>query len=398
MQPNLSTLKEELLSELETNILPYWINNTVDKKHGGFVGKIDHFNAIIPNASKGAVLNARILWTFSAAFRILHDKSYFEPAKRAYQYIQDHFIDKQFGGVFWELDHQGKPLNTRKQIYALSFTIYGLSEYYRISGEEKALRTAIELFELIEKHSLDKTRNGYIEALSRDWQPLDDLRLSEKDANESKTMNTHLHILEAYANLFRVWKNERLRKSLTNLIRLFIDRFIDPKSFHQNLFFDDDWNLKSEDISFGHDIECSWLLYEACEILNDEKLRTEVLPLTVNMANSAFRGIDNDGGMMNEEFPSKKKFDTDKHWWPQAEALVGFFNAYQLSGDKKFLEQTLSSWNFIKSKIIDKENGEWYWRVNQQGVPNTRDEKAGFWKCPYHNSRACMELIERINA
>lgn len=395
MEEPLIQLREALENELHQNILTWWLRYAVDHNHGGFIGMVDAKNNPNPQAPKGSVLNARILWTFSAAFRLTEEPTYFETANRAYKYLTDYFIDQQYGGVFWELDYKGSPINQRKQIYALSFAMYGLVEYYKACGEEQALKLAIKQFELIEAHSFDKNQNGYVEALSRDWQPLEDLRLSEKDANESKTMNTHLHILEAYTNLYRVFKNQRFQAALKNLIQLFLNKFIHSNG-HLNLFFDDDWNLKGDHISYGHDIECSWLLLEAAEVLGDETLLEKVKRVALIMAGAVLEGMDADGGLFNEKEPASNKLDTDKHWWPQAEALVGFYNAYQLSGEKKWAQLAMKSWAFIKKQIVDEVHGEWFWRVNKAGEPNIEDEKAGFWKCPYHNSRACMELMERI--
>jgi mannobiose 2-epimerase len=209
-------------------------------------------------------------------------------------------------------------------------------------------------------------------------------------------MNTHLHILEAYANLFRSWKNPRLESSLENLIRLFLEKFVNHESGHLNLFFDDHWNLKSTLISYGHDIECSWLLHEAAEVLGNPELVLETSRTAVHMARESFTGLDKDWGLCYEWFPVEQKLDTDKHWWPQAEAMVGYFNAYQLSGDERYAVKALNSWDFIKEKIIDHQYGEWYWSVDREGNPRTEKEKAGFWKCPYHNGRACMEMTRRI--
>lgn len=396
MKTELKQLKAELESELFDNILSYWKNNTIDEKNGGFIGSINGQNVPDYNAPKGIVLNSRILWTFASAYRIFKKQDDLDIAKRAFQYIAEYFVDKKYGGVYWEIDYKGKPTNPRKQIYGLSFTIYGLVEYYRVCSDESALETAIDLFNLIEKHSFDKKRNGYIEALTEEWNKMDDYRLSEKDANESKTMNTHLHILEAYTNLYRVWKNDNIKRALKNLIELFIDKFIND-NYNLNLFFDDDWNLKSDMISFGHDIECSWLLYEAAEVLGNLELIQKVSSISVKMSEVTFKGLDNDGGLMNEDFPSKQHLDTDKHWWPQAEAIVGFYNTYELTNDEFFLQKAIDSWEFTKKHIVDNIKGEWFGRVDKNGVVFTDDEKAGFWKCPYHNSRACMEIVERVN-
>lgn len=390
-------LKKEVEQELKGNILPYWMKYAPDYENGGFFGHVTHFNQPVDKAKKGAVMNARILWTFAAAYRMSGEKVYLETATRAFEYIVDRFVDKEYGGVFWEVDFQGGVSASRKQIYAIAFTIYALAEYWMACGEDQALQTAIGLFNDIESHAFDSKRNGYTEAFTGDWKPLEDLRLSEKDHNESKTMNTHLHIMEAYANLYRIWKDMRLEKALENVIRLFLNKFIDPESYHLNLFFDEKWNLKSSLISYGHDIECSWLLHEAAQVLGKSELMEQTAQLSVHMARKNFTGLDKDGGLFYEFFPVENKLDTDKHWWPQAEAMVGFFNAYQLSEDPQFLQKTMESWNFIKEKIVDRDYGEWYWSVNQEGTPQTEKEKAGFWKCPYHNGRSCMELIVRID-
>jgi mannobiose 2-epimerase len=394
MKNTLLTLKNEISHELE-QILAYWINHSVDNQHGGFIGHIDFNNQPVTEATKGSVLNARILWTFSAAYRLTKNEQYLQIAHRAYDYFKNHFVDYNLGGVYWEISFDGKPMNKRKQIYALSFAIYGMTEYYMACQNPEALQLAIGLFQAIEKHSFDPVQNGYFEALTEDWKPIADLRLSDKDANESKTMNTHLHILEAYTNLYRVHKTPELQLALQNLIELHIHKFINPVSYHLNLFFDDNWNLKSDAVSYGHDIECSWLLYEAAEVLDNKTLLNRVAELSVKMARATFAGMAADNGLMAEAVPSKNELDTDKHWWPQAEAMVGFFNAWEISRDQVFVDKTVQVWQFIKANIIDHKNGEWFWKVNKLNHPDEKDEKAGFWKCPYHNSRACMELMRR---
>lgn len=394
MKEKILTLKRELREELTGNILPFWMKRAVDNQSGGFLGHVDFYGNPDPLANKGGILNARILWTFSASYRVIQNPEYLEYANRAFRFVVDKFYDKEFGGTFWELDYLGRPVQTKKQIYALAFTIYGLVEYYRVNRNEEALDLAKALFNDIEVHSFDKDKNGYFEAFTREWEPIEDLRLSAKDQNESKTMNTHLHILEAYTNLYRVWKDDLLKSQLENLIRLFVDHFINENG-HLNLFFDDDWTLKSDLVSFGHDIECSWLLQEAAEVLGNGELIETSKELATKIAAQNMRGLDTDGGLFYEYFPSGNRWDYDKHWWPQGEAVVGYFNAYQVSGDETFLNKAIGSWRFIQKYLVDKENGEWHWSVNREGETQPNEAKAGFWKCPYHNSRACLEIIER---
>jgi len=388
-------LKEEFRSELLTNILPYWMNRMVDDEYGGFHGRRDGYDHLELKADKGIILNTRILWTFSHAAYMLKDSIYKRVADRAYQYITRYFIDSKFRGVYWMVNFEGSPLVTKKQVYAQAFAIYAFAEYSKASGKKESLEHAIDLFHLTETHSFDQNENGYLEAFDREWKLLEDLRLSEKDANEKKTMNTHLHILEAYTSLYRVWKDAFLGKQLRNLILIFRDKII-SNTKHFNLFFDEHWNVKSHEISYGHDIEGSWLLFEAAEALEDENLISEIKKLCLAMVEETLQqGFDEDGGLMNEA-NDKGLIDGDKHWWPQAEALVGLVNAWQLSANDKYLEAAIRTWRFIQTKLIDKEYGEWYWRVDRSGVINRDEDKSGPWKCPYHNGRAMLELMNRL--
>ncbi|WP_455966656.1 AGE family epimerase/isomerase [Bacteroides fluxus] len=394
---DINRMRKEMEEELVTDILPFWIKKMTDTANGGFYGRITGREILIPEAEKGAVLNARILWTFSSAYRILKKDEYLVTATRAKRVIIDDFYDKEYGGVFWSLDCKGRPLDTKKQIYALGFAIYGLSEYYRTTGDEEALDYAIRLFESIEEHSFDSVKNGYCEALTREWGEIADMRLSDKDENERKTMNTHLHILEPYTNLFRVWKDQRLKGQLRNLIGIFTDKILNMKTGHLELFFNDDWVSKYRIVSYGHDIEASWLIHEAALVLGDRTVLEKIEPLVEYIAAASDEGLAPDGSLIYETFPGKDKTDTERHWWVQAENVVGHANLYQYFGDEVAMRKALRCWEFIKRHLIDYKNGEWYWSVRSDGSINTADDKAGFWKCPYHNGRMCMEIIERFS-
>ena len=361
-------------------ILPFWMTRMPDPR-GGFYGRIDGLGNVHPEAEKGAILNARILWTFSAAYRVLGDPAYLDMATRAKCALLDNFFDPEFGGVYWSLHPDGTPKDTKKQIYALGFAIYGLSEYARATGDKSSLVHAIKLFFDIENHSFDTERNGYFEAFTREWGEIADMRLSDKDANERKTMNTHLHILEPYTNLYRVWPDARLAAAIRNLIDIFVDRILDPQTFHLRLFFDDDWNSKVDAISYGHDIEASWLIHEAALVLGDEALLARVEPVVHAIAQHAEFDI---------------LYHSSCQWWEYAETVVGNYNVWQHFGDAEALDRALKTWDFIESHLVDRQQGEWFWSVTLPDyAPNRAEDKAGFWKCPYHNSRACLELIER---
>ena len=327
---------------------------------------------------------------------MLGKSEYLKIATRAKRYFIDHFIDPEYGGVYWSLDYKGQPKDTKKQFYAIGFAIYGLSEYARATNDQEALEQAINLYRCVEEHALDKEYNGYIEAMTRNWQPIDDMRLSEYDANYPKSQNTHLHIIEPYANLYRVWPSKELEASLRNIIGIFTDRILNPETHHLDLFFEMDWTRGAGQLeSYGHDIECSWLMHEAALVLGDQKVLNKVEPIVQIVAKASEKGLNPDGSMIHEANLTAGTKDDDLHWWVQAEAVVGFYNIYQYFHDEAALEKALRCWQYIKENLIDYQHGEWYWSRHRDGSLNTVDDKAGFWKCPYHNGRMCLEIIER---
>ncbi len=396
LQKDYTAFMNELDAELK-EILQFWSSNVIDDLNGGFIGEIDYDGKVNEQAEKGAVLNARILWTFSAAYNFYKKEEYLNLATRAYDYIVSKFWDKENGGLYWSLDYKGNVLNTRKQAYAQGFGIYGFSEFYKASKKEDSLQYAQKLYEILETKFKDAEFGGYIEALGEDWNELEDMRLSEKDANEPKSMNTHLHIIEPYSNLYTAWNDASLKARIHELIILFRDKIIDQKNYHFHLFFDKDWTVQSNIVSYGHDIEGAWLLTEAAHIIDDQILLSEMKPLALKMVNATILdGMDEDGGLFYEK--EESHLDTDKHWWPQAESMVGLMDAYQNSKDEYYVDLVEKVWEFISSKLIDKANGEWFWKVDREGLVDKVPEKAGFWKCPYHNSRALMEIIKRIKS
>jgi mannobiose 2-epimerase len=287
-------------------------------------------------------------------------------------------------------------MDTKKQVYALAFTIYGLSEYSRATGDAVSLEWAKGLYQDIEKHSYDLRKGGYLEALTREWNEIADLRLSDKDANEKKTMNTHLHVLEAYTNLYRIWPDKELAGKIRELIGVFIRPIIDPKTGHLVLFFTEDWERRSDIISYGHDIEASWLLAEAAEVLEDPPLLQRVQDLSVKIALASTGGLRPDGSMIYEFDRTQNHRIEERHWWVQAEAMVGFLHAWKLTGESHFYKKFRALWDFTREQIIDRLHGEWFWGVKGDGSLMKGEDKAGFWKCPYHNSRACIEIIRRL--
>ncbi|NWJ51594.1 MAG: AGE family epimerase/isomerase [Bacteroidetes bacterium] len=395
MNKKILSYQDELKQELDS-ILTYWINRTIDNTNGGFVGRIDENEDIDHNSSKGLVLNSRLLWTFSAAYNQTKNEIYLHLAYRAYSFITIHFKDVEFGGVYWTVDADGKPLDKRKQIYGLAFCQYGLTEFYKATKNDKAKEFAIDLFNIIEKYSFDNINLGYFEAFTQDWKEIDDLRLSKKDDNEKKTMNTHLHVIESYANLYKIWPNPKVKIQIQNLLKVFHNYIINLETNHLNLFFDENWTIKSDLVSYGHDIEAAWLLLEAAEVISDHRWIEIFKQISINITEAALTGLDKNGGLWYEYLPAKDLLVTEKHWWPQAEAMVGLFNAYQITHNNKYLTLSLQTWSFVKKHIKDNKFGEWIWGVEADNSPMKNQDKVGFWKCPYHNSRACIEIVNRI--
>ncbi len=423
--------KKEMLDVLENNILNFWLKMQ-DLENRGFYGQMRGDGTLVKDANKGGILNARILWSFSACYRVLSEKrgelgipqerlvQYLTAATRAKDYILEHFIDKEYGGIYWELDYKGNPVDTKKQFYALGFAIYGLSEYTRATGDAEALRYAIQLFRTIEEHSLDKENNGYIEACTREWGEISDMRLSDLDENYPKSQNTHLHIIEPYANLFRCLNElenrgidmnsdygtcegtlrsvkAELEAALRNIIGIFCDKILNPETHHLDLFFENNWSRGAGQLeSYGHDIECSWLMHEAALVLGDRDVLNKVEGIIKLVAVASEKGINEDGSMTHEANVDTGHVDADRHWWVQAENVVGWANLYQHFADESAAEKSLKCWQYIKENLIDWEGGEWFWSRDPMRNINRKDDKAGFWKCPYHNSRMCLEIIERF--
>ncbi len=383
-------------NDLCQNILPFWIERVVDQERGSFHGALTNDLQIQRQVERGALLTSRILWTYSAAYRRYRDEAWLAMADHAYADLLGRFHDAEHGGFFWSIAPDGSVLQPRKQIYGQAFALYALAEYHHATRKPEPLAHAIELHRLIETHATEPVHGGYIEATSRDWTPIADMRLSAVDLNEPKSQNNHLHLMEAYANLVRAWPDPSLRHALTRLVEIMITRILDPETAHLGLFFAHDWSLRSNTVSYGHDIEAAWLLCDAADALGDSDLRSRVRSLAVRIADVTLaEGVDEDGGVFNAGSPDAAP-NTNKEWWPQAEAVIGFLNAWQIAGDERHLTAALRTWDFIETRLIDRTHGEWLRGVTRDGQVLKDELKVGFWKCPYHNGRAALEATARL--
>lgn len=394
----LSQLSAEMRAELYQNILPFWFARALDRPNSGFYGAISNDLVVDPTAPRGSLLTSRILWTFSASCRYLYAPQYAFVARYACQDLITHFWDQEHSGLFWALAPDGTVIDPRKHLYGQAFGIYALIEFCLATHEMYALAKAAEMLRVIELYAHDDQHGGYHECFTQDWKPAEDVRLSPTDRNEKKSMNTHLHLMEAYTNLRNLWPSEEVIAHHRELIEIMMRRIVNPQTGHATLFFDEAWNPRSTEVSYGHDIEISWLLVEAAEMDGTEELIQEAKALAVRMAQAVYdEGLDTDGGLMYESGP-EGWIDDSKEWWPQAEAVVGFLNAYQISGQQHFLDAALNSWAFIKKYLIDHEHGEWFRGVYRDGTLKADQPKVSFWKCPYHNGRMCLEVLKRVAA
>ncbi len=401
-------LQQEFKQELIA-IADWWVANSVDRELGGFFGEVSAENIPVKDANKGVILNSRILWFFSEVALEINNPEYRQCAKRAYDYLLQYFFDKKCGGVYWELDCFGNPINSKKQTYAQAFTIYALSAYYKLTQNEQALAMALNCFELLETKTIDRECEGYLEAFTRTWGKMEDLRLSDKDLNFPKSQNTHLHILEAYTSLYNIHPTPEIKTALRYNIELFDKYLIDKKTFHLRMFLDHHWNDFSPGVTYGHDIEASWLIAKALATLDDEAYTALLTPSLIKIAATTLQeGIDGYGQVMDSYDYASGKVNTNIVWWVQAEALVGFLYAYVTSNEQKYLTVAENLWQAIKKYQIDHQYGEWHWSsvINSTSVLESStmldnssldrsqaepNYKVGFWKCPYHNGRAMIE-------
>jgi mannobiose 2-epimerase len=397
-QPSLATYAADVRRELVENILPFYQTTALDSERGGFHGYVDADGVSRPSAPKGVVQVTRILWAFARAARQLADPTLLDTAARAYDALRRYFLDPQYGGLYWMVDANGAPLHTRKMVYAQAFGIYALAEYARAIGEAEPLDLARDIFARVETRAFDADRGGYIEGCGRNWYPVPGLRVDEVEGPVVFSMNTHLHLMEAYTTLLSTDSDTRantvVRDALRRCLRITLDRIVNRQTGHFALQFDATWRPLDDRVSYGHDIEGSWLLVEAAEALGEAALLDEARAVALRMAQSTLaEGRDTDGAIVNEGGPGGVR-ERSKDWWPQAEAMVGFLNAWQLTGNAAYLDASLASWRFIQDRLIDRAHGEWHWGLDAAGQLVSQ-QKTGPWKGPYHNGRACMEVMQR---
>jgi len=385
-------LRAEVEKELLDHILPFW-TKLQDEQYGGMYGLVDYDLHVAKRADKGGIVTARFLWTFSAAFRVTGKNEYLQVARNLFQFFQEKLFDHEYEGIFWLVDYAGRPKDTRKHIYTQAFAVYACSEYYLASKDEQALKLAKRLFYLIEEKGFDKSTNAYLEEFDRIWNETDNQMLSGNGIMAHITMNTHIHVLEAYTTLYKAWPTFKVKEKIENLLHILYEKIYDKETHFLGVYFDKQWKNLLDMKSFGHDIEASWLIDDAIKTIDIENLNYEKMVIEI-AGNIAAEAMEADGSLINEQV--NEKYDRDRIWWVQAEAAVGFYNAYERTGNEKYAELAKGLWKYIRNHLIDpRENGEWFWSVDSMGHPSKRNI-ADPWKASYHNGRFCLEFMKRV--
>ena len=385
-------MREEVQKHLVDDIIPFW-KGMRDDTYGGYYGYMGYDLEVDKKAVKGCILNSRITWFFSNAYTALKDESLLKEARHGYEFMRDFCMDKENGGIFWSVKYDGTPEETLKHTYNQAFAIYALSSYYEASGDKEALAQAFELFDLIESKCRDEI--GYLEAFNEKFEEIDNDKLSENGVMAEKTMNTLLHVFEAYTDLYRVTKDERVKKKLEEILDTFAEKVYNPTLHRQEVFFDKYYHSIIDLHSYGHDIETAWLIDRGVEVLGEEEYEKKMSMITKDLTNQIYN-IAFDGRSLSNEC-EKGVVDTNRIWWVQAETVIGFLNGYEKDPERtEYLDAAKTEWEFIKRYVIDKRNGsEWFWRVSIDGVPDEEKPIVEPWKCPYHNGRMCLEVIKR---
>ena len=389
-------LYNRALADLTENLLPWWMTYAVDEENGGFFGVIDDRNQPVVDAPKYITLQARLVWTFSSAYRILGHSTYLEMANRAYRYLIDHFWDKDFDGCYTQVDAAGIVLDDHKFIYGNAFALYGLSEYARATSSAEAADYANRLFNRLETHVYDPIYKGYFEACTRDWQVQPWLRGVNRVPTDVKTMNTHLHLIEAYTGYLRIHDTPQVRNKVREHLYVMLNKIVNHDIHHYHYFQDRKWAPTSTAISYGHDIEGSWLMMETAEVLGEPEAYRSARDTCVNMARASLEeGLRTDGAMLTDYDPATREASQHLSWWEQNEAVVGFLNAWELTDEDQFLDAAQLCFDYIDRHFIDHDGGGWFPTLTLDGQPVPGRAKGNGTTCPYHNGRMSMEIIER---
>jgi mannobiose 2-epimerase len=388
----------EFQNVLQQNILKFWIDHAIDRESGGMIGWLDRQGNPIPPGTKSLVQQARVVWTFSAAYERIPQPEYKEAATHTLKFLREKMWDAKHGGFYWLVDRDGHVVDDQKHLYGESFAIYALAEYARAFNDADARREALSLFQLIDQKAHDITNGGYFEAFSTDW----NLQIKNQmaiDLPGRKSMNTHIHLLESLTTLYKTTGNRQVRSRLEELLDICMNKILDPRQGYLRLYFNNDWKpAENSDISsYGHEIELSWLITESAEALGRSEFPS-VKRATLALVTHALRdGFNRDSGGLYYEGPAQGPAkDKKMSWWVEAETLVGLLNAYQLTGQQEYRRRFEQQADYVLTHFVDSEYGEWFNQIEPDG--KITGNKADAWKGPYHAGRACLEVMQRLES
>ena len=383
----MTKLVDEVRAHLTERIIPFW-KGLRDEVNGGYIGLVDFDLTRHPEADKGCILNSRILWFFSETYRALGDETLLDEARHACAMLK-RMTDATNGGVYWAMTADGRVADGTKHTYNQGFAIYALSAYYRASGDGEALARAMALFDVVETRCRDE--GGYLEAFTADWRPESNEKLSENGVMADRTMNTLLHVFEGYSGLYQATRDPAVGAALRQMLDIYADKVFDPVKNRQRVFFDYDYNELIDLHSYGHDIESSWLIDWGTGLLGDAALSARIADIDSRLAENIYQRAYRDHSLLNE--CERGVDNTSRIWWVQAEAVLGFVNAWKKTGDEKYLDAAKDIWGYIEEKLTDARTGEWFWELDADGRPSSRKPIVEPWKCPYHNGRMCLKIM-----
>ena len=382
---------KEIEEELTQKLIPFW-ENLRDEEYGGFYGYMGYDLKVQKDYEKGCILNSRILWFFANAYMTLGEEKLKEDADHAYAFLKEKCLDKEYGGMFWSVTYDGKPSDTTKHTYNQAFALYALSSYYRLTKNPNAKQLAYQLFDLIQEKAFDGA--GYLEAFDRNWKPASNEKLSENGVMASRTMNTLLHVFEAYSGFYRATKDERVAEAMRTILQIYQEKVFNPERNRQEVFFDLDYNSLIDLHSYGHDIESSWLIDDGCSLLGDAALNQTIFAMDDRLAEGIYQTAYRNHSVLNE--CENGVDDETRVWWVQAESVLGFYHMYEKHGNCQYLQAAQDIFSYIEQYfLVSDHKSEWFWAVDKDGKPMQNLDIVNGWKCPYHNGRMCLELIRR---
>ncbi len=408
---------ERMNEYFEEQLVPFWSERCIDRKNGGYLVDFDKDGIFKNTDEKYLVTQTRVLYGLSLFCKYFkNDAKYKKYAECGYNFLAKYFWDYKNYGWIWKTDNKGTSLDRGKVVYGQSFALYALCEYYLISGNKEILAFAEKTFELLQIHCSDNLYGGYYENFTENWE----LEEPGYAGGDRKSLDVHMHLLEAYTKLYECTKKELHRRKLLETIELIFDRMVHKKYFcglnQFNIKFENippiaikrTWNAdrktdtaKVKDIdgirttSYGHNLELVWLTLKAFEILKIKPSR--YTPILEELANHSIRyGLDRKyGGMFRDGPYNGKAMVLDKEWWQQSESLVGALYSYELTHDDKFLDAFINIWEFVDSKMINKKAGEWYPLLDRAGGIKLSD-LGNPWKASYHTGRSMVECINKL--